>query len=45
MARLIQQEYTLPQAGADIMRGGAIIVVSIFAGVVEGQRIEVDVYR
>lgn len=45
MEQYVQQGRISPQAARDIMRGGATIVVHIFADVRIGQWVEIDVYR
>jgi hypothetical protein len=45
MERYIRDGHISAQAAADIMRGGATIVVYIHASVQQGQWLEIDVYR
>lgn len=45
MEEMLAEGYISSQAAADIMSGGATVIVRIFASVIEGHRIEVDVYR
>ncbi|MBY4894640.1 hypothetical protein KUL25_17920 [Rhodobacteraceae bacterium N5(2021)] len=41
----VREGYISAQAAADIMRGGATVVVRAYAALPRGQWVEVDVYR
>lgn len=45
MEAYVRDGYISPQAAADIMRGGATVVVRAYAALPRGQWVEVDVYR
>ncbi|OAN79910.1 hypothetical protein A8B78_11655 [Jannaschia sp. EhC01] len=45
METYVREGYISPRAAADIMRGGATVVVRAYAALPRGQWVEVDVYR
>jgi hypothetical protein len=45
MEAMVMNGYISPVAAADIMRGGATVVVSVFASVQAGQHVTVEVHR